>query len=141
MTKVLQLFLIVALAVCAAAAQSSGKRNERPAANGPKKVVESSFVPTYFYEFDRPGFIYPNVRIEHDKTGRGRIVFRRDGYTEDLEDPIKLSPGTIEKIDAAFAALNFIDSTEDYQTKMDHSNMGNVTIRLMRDDKERTAKY
>ena len=122
------------------------KRNERPAGSGvtptaSKNPAASVYVPTYFYEFTRPGFVFSRIAIEHDETGKGKIMFERDGSSEAVTDPIQLSDVTLEKIKAAFASLNFIDSTETYQTPRDYSHMGNVVIRLKRDGREREVKY
>jgi hypothetical protein len=130
------------------------KRNERPTDAAPASDTkansrdDASKVPStvaesmpYKYEFDRPGFTYPNILIEHDDNGKGKISFKKDGYQELLTDPIQLTTGTMEKLEAAFAALNFLDSTENYQYAKDFSNMGNVTITLKRDGRTRVAKY
>lgn len=118
------------------------KRNERPVTpTSPKNVAGPAYVPVYFYEYTRPGFVYSKVAIEHDETGTGKITFERDGSNDPVTDPLQLSAVTLEKIQAAFAALNFIDSTETYQTVRDYSHMGNVVIKLKRDGREREVKY
>src|SRR5205085_7225359 len=38
-------------------------------------------------------------------------------------------------------ALNFVSSADEYQTKMDHSNMGNVTLVRKQDGKERKTTF
>ena len=121
------------------------KKNNRPTDAGriPSQRSESNaYAPTYFYEFDRPGFTYPRILIEHDESGKGKISFNKDGFDELLTDPIELTPVTMDKLKAAFAALAFLDSTENYQyAAHDFSNMGNVTITLKRDGRSRVAKY
>ena len=48
----------------------------------------------------------------------------------------------MENLKKSFAALNFIDSAEDYQFPgHDFSNMGNVTITVKQAGKSRVAKY
>src|SRR5262249_3316142 len=42
---------------------------------------------------------------------------------------------------ATFTALNFLDSTETYQTPRDYSTLGNITITYRKDGRERTVKY
>ena len=58
-----------------------------------------------------------------------------------ITDPIQLTPVTMSNLTTALTALNFLDSNEDYQTPRDHSNMGNVSITVKKNGKERTAKY
>ncbi|MGB7201044.1 MAG: hypothetical protein WBD16_02115 [Pyrinomonadaceae bacterium] len=117
--------------------EPDGKTNSRDATSG----TAQTYKPVYVYTFDRPGFVYSNLKIEHDENGKGRIWFKKDSFDEPLDDPIELSQPTLEQLRAAFAALNFIDSTEDYQYAKDFSNMGNVTITLNRMGRTRTVKY
>ncbi len=117
-----------------------GKKNERPAEV--KKVITKAYTPVYFYSFVRPGFSFPEIYIEHDESGRGQISFKKDAYDDLWTDPLQLTPVTMANLKTAFAALNFIDSTEDYQyAAHDFSNMGNVTITLKQTGKQRIAKY
>ena len=130
------------------------KRNERPAETATTSGVKTKShdgvsgvastavnSPVYSYEFERLGFTYSPILIEHDDAGKGKISFKKDGAGDLLTDPINLSAATIEKIKAAFAALNFLDSTANYQYVKDFSNMGNVTVTLNRDGRSRSAKF
>lgn len=119
--------------------ENDSKTNSRDAGAVASKA--QIYEPVYIYTFDRPGFIYSNIKIEHDDTGKGRIWFKKDNFDEPFDDPVELSAPTVEKLKGAFTALNFIDSTEDYQYGKDFSNMGNVTITVNRTGKTRTAKY
>lgn len=120
------------------------KRNERPnsnrsAAADPQPAKPKG--PRYRYEFTQPDFVTTRIVIDHDDTGKGTISFRRRSADEDITEPIQVSAATIEKLRAAFEALNFLDSSENYQFERDFSNMGNVAITLSKDGRERTAKY
>ena len=126
------------------------KKNERPddvkanGRDGQKNAASNTkgYTPVYFYSFDRPGFTYSQIFIEHDDAGKGQISFKKDAYNELWIDPIQLSPVTMANLKTVFAALNFLDSAEDYQyAAHDFSNMGNVTITLKQNGKERIAKY
>ena len=120
---------------------SPGKKNERPA-DDKKPVVTKAYTPTYFYDFDRPGFTYSHIAIEHDANGKGQIALTKDGYDEIWTDPLQLTAATLEKLNVALAALDFINSTESYQyPTRDYSHMGNMTLKVVRDGKERIAKY
>jgi hypothetical protein len=120
------------------------KRNERPNDGNSTTDTKTNAPqpPNYFYEFVRPGFTYSPIRIEHDEAGRGTITFQKEGlgYTE-VTDPIELSPVTLGKLKDAFTALNFLDSTETYQTPRDYSTMGNASITLKREGRSRSVKY
>lgn len=119
------------------------KKNERPASNTPVKTPVQTVVkePLYRYEFTQPEFLVSRVVIQHDDTGRGTISFEKRSFSEDITEPIELSPATLERLKASFTALNFLDSTEDYQFERDFSNMGNVAITLKNAGRGRTAKY
>ena len=121
-----------------------GKRNERPNANRPAAVdpqPSASNGPKYRYEFTQPDFVVSHIVIDHDDAGKGTIVFKRSSLGDDLTEPIAVSAGTLQKLRAAFEALNFLDSSENYQFERDFSNMGNVAITLRNEGRERTAKY
>jgi hypothetical protein len=123
------------------------KKNERPnadrAAQSTDPAISKSDTdgPRYRYEFSQPDFVVSHIVIEHDEAGKGTIAFKRRLLKDDLTESIEISAATLERLRAAFDALNFIDSTEDYQFERDFSNMGNVIITLHKGGKERTAKY
>lgn len=117
------------------------KRNERPNGGDANNASTASYTPVYFYEFTRPGFLYERVMIEHDEAGKGKISFSKSSFDEMISDPIQLTSVTISNLTTAFASLNFLSSNENYQTERDHSNMGNVSITVKKDGKQRTAKY
>lgn len=122
----------------------TAKRNERPQnTDGASKTSppQTAAKPNYIYEFDQPNFTVSHVTIEHDEAGRGKITFMKRGLEEPDSDPITLTQVTMDKIKAALVALNFLESTESYQTVRDYSHMGNVTFTYRKDGRERTAKY
>jgi hypothetical protein len=120
----------------------SAKRNERPQNGGDNSTKPKTvFTPGYIYEFDQPNFVVSHVVIQHDENGTGKISFMKRGLDEPESEPIALTKVTMDKIKAALAALNFLDSTEVYQTARDYSHMGNVSITHRKDGHERTAKY
>jgi len=121
----------------------AGKKNGRPnLAKTDAAVPAKSYTPVYVYTFERPGFQYSSIKIEHDEDGRGRIWFKPDKEDQAFDDPLMLSPATMATLKSTFDELHFLDSTEDYQFPgRDFSTMGNVTITISRGGKTRTAKY
>ncbi len=97
----------------------------------------------YVYEFSQPNFVVNHIIIEHDEKGKGTITFeKRDFGGEALVDPLQLSQITLDKLNSIFQTLNFLDSTEEYQSPTrDYGHLGNYTVTLRKDAKERTAKY
>lgn len=123
-------------------ADPSAKRNERPKADSKKAdPAKGGGNYSHRYEFDRPGFGYGHIVIEHDEAGKGTISFLKHDHDESITDPIQLSKRTLEKIESALAELKFLDSSEEYQHARDFTHMGNITFTLRREARSRTVKY
>ncbi|MEP6850284.1 MAG: hypothetical protein ABI999_15600 [Acidobacteriota bacterium] len=122
-----------------------GKRNERPDAgqasssNGKSIAVVSD--PSYFYVFEQPKFTITKITIKHDDTGKGELTFKKGEFDEPITEPIKLSQTTLDKIAASIAALDFLNSNENYQYEKDYSHLGNITFRLRKDGREREIHF
>ncbi|CAN5802993.1 hypothetical protein BH24ACI1_BH24ACI1_18360 [soil metagenome] len=110
------------------------KTNQRPAA-----AVENK--PVYFYEFSKSDFFISKVYIEHDENGKGKITFQKKDFAESVTDPIQLSAAALERIKAIWQALNFLDSTENYQYEKDFSNLGTMKFTMRKDGRERAATF
>ncbi len=140
------------------AAQSAPKKNSRPEeqtenstepikknTQAEKTNVRSEAEKTnpsiYFYEFSQPNFIVSKIFIEHDENGKGQIKFAKQNFEELISDPIQLTPAALERVKAAWQALNFLDSTENYQYAKDYSHLGNMSFTMKKDGHERTAKF
>lgn len=121
--------------------QPEPKKNERPIGDGIRTARENPSEPTHFYEFSQPEFVVSKMVIEHDESGKGKITFTRKLFSDTWTDPLEVSPAALERINAAYTALNFLDSTENYQYEKDYSHLGTMTFRLKKGDKQRTAKF
>ncbi|MDQ2746115.1 MAG: hypothetical protein M3T96_02525 [Acidobacteriota bacterium] len=113
----------------------AAKTNARPM----NAAEESKSV--YFYEFEQPRFTVSKINIEHDENGKGKITFLKQDFSEPVSDPIQLSAAALERIKTVWSALNFLDSTADYQYEKDYSHLGNMTFTMKRDGKTRAAKF
>ncbi len=120
------------------------KKNERPtngnSLNG-NKPVQSKDTPNYFYEFSQPAFVVSKIQIEHDENGKGKISFMKSISDEVITDPIQVSSAALERINKALTALNFFDSNESYQYEKDYSHLGNITLKVRKDGRERETKF
>lgn len=110
------------------------KTNVRPAA-----AVENKSI--YFYEFSKADFLISKIFIEHDENGKGKITFQKKDFAELITDPLQLSAATLERLKATWQALNFLDSTETYQTVRDYSNLGAMKFTMKQDGRTRTAEF
>jgi hypothetical protein len=122
--------------------KTATKKNERPTnGNSTNNSVQTKDSPNYFYEFSQPAFTISKILIEHDESGKGKISFVKSISDEVITDPIEVSPAALERINAALTALNFVDSTEDYQYEKDYSHLGNIKIKVKKGEKERETKF
>ncbi len=118
------------------------KLNSRPEAETKEdSSAHKMSAATHIYLFERPGFMYPRVEIRHDDAGRGVITFEKMDLDGPMDDPVELSPATINALDAAFTKLNFLDSTEDYQAKKVNVATGKISITLKENGRSRTVSF
>jgi hypothetical protein len=137
-----------------AAGQSAPKKNaERPededddpssasspgGAQTPSKTDPNAT--RYVYEFSQPDFYVYFIHIEHDDSGHGTIRFERRSDTEQITDPIEISPAALGRIRAHWTALNFLDSTENYQGPRTYPSQGKTKLTLRRGGRERTTEF
>jgi hypothetical protein len=122
---------------------SRGKRNERPGKGNAEVVLTNVAAgrPIYFYEFTHPYYLVRKLTIEHDENGKGRISFMKGGYTEPITDPIEVSPAAMKRLQAAFTALNFLDSNENYQYEKGMPHLGVIKITMRKDGRERASEF
>lgn len=124
--------------------QGGGKANNRPApptgAKGAAQPADPN-APLYVYEFEHPDFVVYFIHIEHDEAGRGHIRFERRSDTEQLTEPFELSPAALARIRARWAALNFLDSTAQYQGERHYPSYGKSRLRMRQGGRERTAEF
>ena len=124
-----------------------GKKNERPAAGGSDAAnaippnAAGAVKPVYFYEFTHPYYLIRKLTIEHDESGRGTISFMKGGYTEPITDPLEISPAAMDRLRAAFSALDFLNSKESYQYEKDMSHLGVMKLTMRKDNRERTSQF
>ncbi len=105
----------------------------------PSPAIENK--PIYFYEFSKPEFTVSKINIEHDENGKGKITFQKKDVAEPIAEPLQLSAAASERVKAIWQALNFLDSTENYQTVRDYSNLGAMKFSMKRDGRAREATF
>jgi hypothetical protein len=122
--------------------RSDTKTNARPVNPEVKlEAVKPLKSPAYHYEFSREGFVVSKVVIEHDEDGNGTIAFQKNDFNESITDPLIVSTEALKRINDALTALNFLDSTDDYQYEKDYSHLGNIVLHINKGGKERTTKF
>lgn len=122
---------------------SGGKRNVRPT-TGEEVLADKPAQNDgleFRYVFTQPNFVYSRMVVEHDSSGRGRFSFDKTNNAETIAEVVQISPNVVDRIRAAYAALNFLESDEDYQHRRDYSHLGNVDITLSDGGRSRTARF
>ncbi|MDQ4120096.1 MAG: hypothetical protein M3209_01350 [Acidobacteriota bacterium] len=129
------------------AAPQTGKKNQRDAStqngnsktnNEPQKTAAKM---PYAYEFSQPDFVVNHVLIEHDDNGKGAITFEKRKLGEPITDPIQIAPDALERIKKLWGELDFLNSTEVYQSaKYDYPHLGRMKLRMEADGKKREVE-
>lgn len=124
--------------------QNGAKHNARPQQSA-GTAVSSSATKTdpvkYSYEFSQPKFYIKHIVLEHDANGRGTITFERMNEDVPVTEPIELSADALARINAAWQALQFLDSNEDYQSDKQFPHLGTMRIGMERGDRKRVAEF
>lgn len=139
--------LMVFSAAISIYAQNPGggaKHNARPQ-QGAGTAVSSSptkiDVVKYSYEFSQPKFYVKHIVIEHDANGRGTVTFERLNEDTPVTEPIELSANALGRISAAWQALQFLDSSTDYQSNKQFPHLGTMKIGMERGERKRVAEF
>lgn len=127
-------------------AQDAGptKHNTRPTqtATSPGAVTENKTEPAkYTYEFSQPKFVVKHIVLEHDANGRGKVTFERLNEETPIIEPIELSPAALARINAAWQALQFLDSNTNYQSDKQFPHLGTMRIGMEQGTRKRVAEF
>lgn len=122
--------------------KTSTKKNERSTDKDDNNNMSAAKdAPVYFYEFSQPDFVISQLFIEHDETGKGKITFLKQSFSEPITDPIELSPEALERVKNTLNALDFLNSKEDYQYAKDYSHLGTMKFTVKKDGRMRTSTF
>jgi hypothetical protein len=123
--------------------QSGAKHNARPqqgagaAASSETKTERVK----YSYEFTQPKFYIKHIVLEHDANGRGTVTFERQNEDTPVTEPLELSAEALGRINAAWQALQFLDSTTDYQSDKQFPHLGTMRLGMERGERKRVAEF
>jgi hypothetical protein len=145
-TQVLPAALLILSAAIFTCAQdrTSSKINTRPNQTGSSAapVNEDKSEPVkYIYEFSQPKFVVKHIRIEHDANGRGTVTFERLNEDTPVTEKIELSAAALARINAAWQALQFLDSNTDYQADKQFAHLGTMRIGMEQGTRKRVAEF
>lgn len=121
------------------------KHNPRPnqpsTSAAPISNSNSSDPVKYTYEFSQPKFYVKHIVLEHDANGRGTVTFERLNEDGSVVEPLQLSPAALARINAAWQALQFLNSTADYQADKQFPHLGTMRIGMERGEQKRVAEF
>ena len=138
--------LVLSAAISIYGQDSSSKHNQRPnQTSTPTTAIantNSNVDPVkYTYEFSQPKFYVKHIVLEHDANGRGTVTFERLNEDTSVTEPLELSPAALARITASWQALQFLDSTSDYQADKQFPHLGTMRIGMHRGEKKRVAEF
>ena len=125
--------------------QAATKHNPRPnqvtTSAGAISNNNSSDPVKYSYEFSQPKFYVKHIVLEHDANGRGTVTFERLNEDVSVTEPLQLSAAALTRINAAWQALQFLDSSADYQADKQFPHLGTMRIGMQRGEQKRIAEF
>ncbi|MCA1577257.1 MAG: hypothetical protein LC794_07830 [Acidobacteria bacterium] len=136
--------IVLSAAISIYGQDSSTKHNQRPnqASTAAPPAINNSTDPVkYSYEFSQPKFYVKHIVVEHDANGRGTVTFTRLNEDVSVTEPLQLSPAALARINASWHALQFLDSTSDYQADKQFPHLGTMRIGMQRGEKKRVAEF
>jgi hypothetical protein len=95
----------------------------------------------FAYQFENTRFYIPLIKIDLRPSGEGVLKFKRGESDELIDLKFKLFPETMARIRQLYEITNFLSSTENYQDKKDHSNLGWVTLLMSAGERNREARF
>jgi hypothetical protein len=123
--------------------QGGAKHNARPQQSAATAVSGETKTDAvkYSYEFSQPKFYIKHIVLEHDVNGRGTVTFERLNEDTPVTEPIALSADALARINAAWQALQFLDSSTDYQSNKQFPHLGTMRIGMERGEQKRVAEF
>ena len=125
--------------------QSQSKHNTRPnqATDSAPPISKSNTGDTtkYSYEFTQPKFYVKHIVLEHDANGCGTVTFERLNEDTAVVEPLQLSLAALARINASWQALQFLDSTAEYQASKQFPHLGTMRIGMQRGERKRVAEF
>jgi hypothetical protein len=139
--------VVLSAAICTVAQNNKGaaKQNTRELETTKTTAKAAESAPaedvSYSYEFKQSNFFIRHIVIKHDGRGRGEISFERQGDLEPIVEPLELSENSRTRITALWQALNFLDSSTNYQAEKQFPHLGTMRLRMTKDTRERVAEF
>lgn len=123
-------------------AKSNARQEPSPSPSPRRQENKKPADPTrYTYEFTQRQFSTPYILIEHDAAGNGKITFERQGEPTPLVEPVELSTAALGRVLGVWSDLNFLNSSEDYQSDKQFPHLGTMRVSMDDGKRKRTAEF
>jgi hypothetical protein len=93
------------------------------------------------YRFENEIFVEPKIELTLDASGSGRLVFSRKGVARPIERDVRVREEVMAEINDLLDRLDFVRSTESYQTKEGHTNLGTKTVAVSKAGLKREVQF
>lgn len=135
--------IVLSAAISICGQDPSTKHNRRPSQASSSAPVSANSTDSvkYTYEFSQPKFYIKRIVLEHDANGRGTVTFERLNEDASIVEPLELSPAALARINAAWQALQFLESQADYQSDKQFPHLGTMRIGMQRGERKRVAEF
>lgn len=95
----------------------------------------------YIYHFDRAEFVISHIDIEFDAQGKGKLVIKKKDEEEPTEAKLTLRSDTLTRLQKLLSTLDFINSSDTYQSSLEHPNLGTTQIEVRQGGRTRTLSF
>lgn len=93
------------------------------------------------YHFENEKFLVPRIDLKLDEAGQGTLVFERKGLQKPVERVFAAGDEAMDNVLTALGRLDFLNSTEPYQSKDEHPNLGTTVVEVARDGSKRAVQF
>lgn len=95
----------------------------------------------YVYRFERPEFEIARIDVQVDLKGQGSLKYQRKDEEDPIQVELKLRPESMTRLQKLFETLDFLRSTDTYQSSMEHPNLGTNTITVYQGELNRELTF
>lgn len=93
------------------------------------------------YQFENDRFLIPRIELSIDGTGTGRLEWERKDARKPLSRSVRVSEQGLAELSRLLDRLNFLRSSEQYQSTEDHGNLGSTAIRVSQGEMSREVVF
>ena len=116
-----------------------GHAGASAALQAPASVSGTEFSIRYRFENDR--FLIPRIELSIDGSGTGRLAWEKKDSPKPLSRDVRVSEQGLAELSNLLERLNFLHSSEEYQSAEDHGNLGSTAIRVSRGEMSREVVF